>query len=58
MLTAMDDFESLFPKFPSIARSAVKIECAVPYERPPKLASQGSYEEDNVLSIGQTPTSS
>lgn len=29
MLTAMDDFDSLFPKFPSIARFAVEVECVV-----------------------------
>lgn len=32
VLTVMDDFESLFPKISSIAKFAVEIECAVPYE--------------------------
>ena len=52
MLTAMDDFESLFPKFPSIAKFTVEIKCAIPYKRP-----KAHLTENDVLSIGQTPTS-
>ncbi|OCL04335.1 hypothetical protein AOQ84DRAFT_120138 [Glonium stellatum] len=51
MITALDDFESLFPKLPRIAKFIVDMECTVPYERPPKLTPQGSDEEDNVLCL-------